>query len=161
RLEPLPATVVRAAPLPALQPGGAEFKALAATEPPAPPAVKGHKDTPAPGTIQLSTTRSKAVTVPVAEGVARDGLAKLLAPAPGAPPGLTVLSLEGIEFDHLPGVDYEVYVNLPEKAEPTPDSPHYAGTLTFFGLGHQAKEGHGAGRRPRYVKLAFPAGLRK
>lgn len=49
-----------------------------------------------------------------------------------------VLSVEGIEFDKIPGVVYEVYANLPEGALPDSQGPHYVGNLAFFGLG-----GHG------------------
>lgn len=47
------------------------------------------------------------------------------------------LDVEGIEFDQSPGAIYEIYLNLPEGAEPTHESPHYVGNLVFFGLEHK------------------------
>src|SRR6185436_17743873 len=61
-----------------------------------------------------------------------------------------------------PGVDYEVYLNLPQKARATPDSPHYLGALTFLGAGrHAGAHGHGAGKAPRFARFALPEALRK
>jgi tyrosinase len=53
-----------------------------------------------------------------------------------------VLNVEGVEIDRQPGAIYEIYVNLPEGAEATFESPHYVGNLTFFGVG----ESHDAGQ---------------
>jgi hypothetical protein len=60
--------------------------------------------------------------------------------APGAEPPATEgpalrLAIEDIRFDASPGRFYEVYLNLPDPKEATgPDSPYFAGTLSFFGL---------------------------
>jgi tyrosinase len=51
-------------------------------------------------------------------------------------PRRVVLSIEQINFDKNPGVGYEIYINLPEGEKPSYKSPHYAGTLHFFGLYH-------------------------
>jgi hypothetical protein len=77
------------------------------------------------------------------------------------------VSFEGIDFDHLPGVDYEVYLNLPEGARPSPTGPNYVGTLTFFGSRHSPSIGGAAGgaahahRTPIYDKLTVPAALQQ
>jgi hypothetical protein len=52
------------------------------------------------------------------------------------------LNLEDIDFDRIPGVTYEVYLNLPEGEEPSYYSPSYVGNLGFFGLRHEGPK-HG------------------
>jgi tyrosinase len=160
RLEPLPDKLVARAPFAAPAPGEQSIQPLAATAPAGRPAP--HPPKAGAGGIRLGTARHTVVTVPLAEGVKPQAVRDLLAPAPAARPGGAVLSLEGIELDQLPGVDYEVYLNLPEKAEPTPGSPHYLGALTFFGAGrHAGARGHGGPRAPQYARFALPEALRK
>lgn len=55
------------------------------------------------------------------------------------------LNVEGVEIDRQPGATYEIYVNLPEGAEATHESPHFVGNLTFFGVGEDHGEAHGEG----------------
>jgi hypothetical protein len=68
--------------------------------------------------------------------------------APKALPAPMALNLEGIDFDRIPGVTYEVYLNLPEGEEPSYHSPYYVGNLGFFGLmpEHRKGDDHAAGR---------------
>jgi tyrosinase len=161
-LEPLPKVVVAAVPGPRRAPDGPSIRALAATPAPPAPDLRPHKPKKSPPGITLTTTRSKVVTVPPAEGVKPARLQEAIAPAPGGGEGALLLSLEGITFDQLPGVDYQVYLNLPEKAEATPDSPYHVGTLTFFGHGHPpGAHGQRGARAPLYVKFAVPEALRK
>ena len=56
-----------------------------------------------------------------------------------ADPARVYLTVEGLEAERNPGVNYAVYVNLPADAEPETDDderllPYYAGALTFFGI---------------------------
>jgi tyrosinase len=44
------------------------------------------------------------------------------------------LNVEEIEGDRNPGVSYVVYADLEGGEPPDPDSPHYLGTLSFFGI---------------------------
>jgi tyrosinase len=44
------------------------------------------------------------------------------------------LNVEEIEAAHNPGVTYLVYADLEGGEAPHPDSPHYLGTLSFFGV---------------------------
>ena len=37
--------------------------------------------------------------------------------------------------------DFEVYLNLPNGEEPSPESKYYAGVMTFFGADHKHSEG--------------------
>jgi tyrosinase len=156
KLEPLPgALVARPAPPP---PGGG-FEPLAQVAVPARP---GAGTPAAPARVQLTTTRRQDVVLSPAEGLKPAKLRVELAPAPGGRAAAVVLSLEGIEFEQPPGVDYEVYLNLPQKAEPNVSSLHYVGALTFFGLKHRRSvHGPGAPGAPLYVKLALPERLRQ
>jgi len=159
RFEPLPGAVPVRVALPALPAGAETFKPLAATRSPEPPAPG--KDGPAPATVQLTTTKARSVSLPLSEGVKLGQVRDLIVPAPAGREAPVVLSLEGIEFEQPPGVDYEVYLNLPEKAKPSADDPHHVGALTFFGLKHrQGMQGHGA-PMPQYVKFNLPERLRK
>jgi len=45
-----------------------------------------------------------------------------------------ILRMNGISFDEVPGILYEVYVNLPEGTDASPQSPYYAGLLAPFGF---------------------------
>src|SRR5262249_1328544 len=60
--------------------------------------------------------------------------------------GRLILALEGISRRaRKPGdLYYEVYLNLPEGAEPDPKSPHFVGAVSFFGLSRHAGGKHGA-----------------
>jgi hypothetical protein len=78
--------------------------------------------------------------------------------------GVLQLSVEGIELHGPPGVYYDVYLGLPKDAKPTPDSPNYVGTITFFGRGHHGDAGHDdhhAVPKPFSVSLVVPPGLRQ
>jgi tyrosinase-like protein/polyphenol oxidase-like protein len=44
------------------------------------------------------------------------------------------LNVEEIEGEHNPGVSYLVYADLEGGEPPHPESPHYLGTLSFFGV---------------------------
>jgi tyrosinase len=44
------------------------------------------------------------------------------------------LSVEDIEGEANPGLLYGVYLNLPAGEPADPESPHYVGTLSFFGI---------------------------
>ncbi len=51
------------------------------------------------------------------------------------------LYVEGLEFGR-PGVFFEVYANLPERAAADPAGPHFVGTLSSFGpAGGETKAG--------------------
>jgi hypothetical protein len=78
----------------------------------------------------------------------------LLAPpeAAGTPAAISgrtgVLTLDGIAGTGVPGVSVQVYINLPEGAQPDFRSPYYIGTLGLFSLqpwdAEGPHEGHGA-----------------
>src|SRR5262249_51635344 len=122
---------------------------------------KPHAVPATPAGVQLTTTQRKVVTLPLVEALKPDQVRAFVAAKPAERRGELVLSLEGIEFDQLPGVDYEGYLNLPAKTPPNPDGPYYVGTLTFFGMKHpQGMPGHGAHKAPQHVKFAVSERLR-
>lgn len=45
-----------------------------------------------------------------------------------------LLRMKGISFDEVPGILYEIYVNLPEGEDASPRGPYYAGLLAPFGF---------------------------
>ena len=51
--------------------------------------------------------------------------------------GPVVLKFAGIALQRPVGLYYEVYVNKPANGATGPESPYYAGNLSFFGLGHR------------------------
>ena len=60
-----------------------------------------------------------------------------------------VLHLEGIDYDQNPGVNYEVYINLPLGQQPNYQSDYYVGGLGLFGLkphGHGGQTTHAQGQ---------------
>ncbi len=53
------------------------------------------------------------------------------------PKGKILVLTITVSFLKAPKGDYEVYLNLPEKEETTPESDHFAGFMTFFGADHE------------------------
>jgi hypothetical protein len=160
RLAKPPVAVARAPGLPDALPLRPVMRPLAAVKPtgaiPQPP----HGKDGMPGGIRLTTGKPTTVPLGLGADVAPGQVRAVLTATPKKRKGPLVLSLEGITFPHLPGVDYEVYLNVPKDVTPTPETPYYLGTLTFFGLQHAAgKGGHGA--RAQYVKFAVPEALRE
>lgn len=54
-----------------------------------------------------------------------------------------VLDLTNVVAEDQPDVYFEVYVGLPKRAMPRPDSPHYVGNIVFFGEGIRGEHHHG------------------
>jgi tyrosinase len=77
-----------------------------------------------PGGIELGAA---PVSVPVT-------LSQAEAAGTGGASGTTVLTLEGVRGEGVPGVLFEIYVNLPEGAQPDASSPYYVGNLSLFAL---------------------------
>lgn len=48
-----------------------------------------------------------------------------------------------VEAERQPGVVWEVYVGLPAKAEPNPESEFYVGNISLFGSGIRSQARHG------------------
>ena len=44
----------------------------------------------------------------------------------------TYLVLRGLTAENVPGIVYDVYVDLPRGVVPKADDPHYAGTINFY-----------------------------
>jgi tyrosinase len=158
RLEQVNEIVAKGPPAPAPARGGPTFEPLAATVSGRHPDKLPHP----PGTkaaIQLTTTKTSTLPIPLLEGVKAEQVRDMAKPAPGNAGTMLVL-LEGIDFDQPPGVDYEVYLNLPQGKKAVPDSQYYLGTLTFFGTRHPpGSKGHGAHAAPRNEAFAVPARL--
>ena len=51
-----------------------------------------------------------------------------------APEKNVFLVLKDVQAAAPPGVHYDVYLDLPEGAKPSHDSPNYVGTINFFGV---------------------------
>ena len=51
--------------------------------------------------------------------------------------GPVVLKFAQIALERPIGLYYEVYINKPATGPTGPDSPYYAGNISFFGLGHR------------------------
>jgi hypothetical protein len=56
--------------------------------------------------------------------------------------GNLILTIEGIKFDTPPGVNYQVYINLPKNEVPDYKSPYFVGNLTFFVERHAGDAEH-------------------
>jgi tyrosinase len=97
-----------------------------------PPEMVGASEKPVTLTAATSATT-------VAVGEPKGPAARDVA-APGAEPH-TYLRLDDIGGDVNPGLVYGVYLNLPDGEEPTEESAHYAGALSFFGIERSATDG--------------------
>ncbi len=53
------------------------------------------------------------------------------------------LVLQNVEAAAAPGVVYNVYLDLPQGASPSPESPNYVGTINFFGVTMIGADMHG------------------
>jgi hypothetical protein len=154
KLEPAPPAVASIAALPAAARAGRTFMPLAATAKPGKADVKPH-ELMTPAGIQLSTAKSLTVPIPAVKDVAPERLHGLLTGKPEDGKGAVIVSIEGVEFAQLPGVDYEVYLNLPANAKPSPESPYHIGTMTFFGRHPEAGTGHAKHAAPVNFKFAI------
>ncbi|MEY2441110.1 MAG: tyrosinase [bacterium] len=75
------------------------------------------------------TSAATSIAVSAPAGPAADRTEESLGPAPSV-----YLNVENIEGEANPGLLYGVYVNLPDDEPPDPDGPHFAGTMSFFGI---------------------------
>jgi tyrosinase len=140
------------------------LRPLAATPAPKPsmmpPSGQTHAGMALAG-IQLKNSASQTIALPLAPGLTPAQFrAALTSKAEGK--GDLILALEGVEFEQMPGVYYEVYLGLPKDEKPNSEGPYYLGSLTLFGLKHHGPaQGHGAKQPPRTVSFAIPSRLRK
>lgn len=87
--------------------------------------------------VELAT---KTVTVPIPiQGTARPQIEASMAPSSKTRLALTV---EGINYDKVPGVNYEVYVGLPMGMQPSHKSVYFVGNLTSFDFGLAGSQLH-------------------
>jgi tyrosinase len=142
---------------------GQVFKALAATAAPARhPGEAPHAPGAGPAAVRLGTTRTQTVPVPLFQDTRPEQVRALAGAKPAQRKFDLLLSLEGIEADQLPGVDYDVYLNLPAGAKASPENPYHVGALTFFGTTHlPGTPGHAAHKAPRRVAFAISPELLK
>jgi tyrosinase len=135
---------------------GRSIRLLAETSAPAMAKIgKPHRMDANP--IRLGETKAKEVALPLPETLKarqfRDALGEKSEEA-----GVLHLSVEGIQFQDPPGVYYDVYLGLPKDTAPTPESPYYLGTITFFGMAHGHETGHASGGHAR--RRAFTVSFR-
>ncbi len=72
-----------------------------------------------------------------------------------APPPSVYLNVENIEGDANPGLLYGVFVNLPEGEPPDPDGPHFAGTMSFFGIESTTEDDDDREEAPHGLRHVF------
>jgi len=88
--------------------------------------------------LELSSSPSR-LEMPLSAGAR----ARLLQALSQAGPGAVALRFDGVRTVAQPGCYYEIYLDLPERAPEEaagahalgPESPHYVGNLSLFGLG--------------------------
>ncbi len=90
--------------------------------------------------------KPEVVSFPIEIKDLRPRLAPLVESANDA----VLLELDDVVAEKQPGVVWEVYVGLPEGAQPDPKSPYYVGSLSLFGAGVRS-EAHGAFKPARFV----------
>ena len=71
------------------------------------------------------------------------------------PPTSVYLNVENIEGDANPGLLYGVYINLPESEPPDPDGPHFAGTMSFFGIETTTEDDDDREEAPHGLRHSF------
>ena len=87
--------------------------------------------------VQLGT---RPVRLPLRDGGGAAAFAEEI------PEGLrTYVKIEDFAAQAQPGVVYNVYLGLPEGADPAESDRHLVGTINFFGAVPHGDEGHGAG----------------
>ena len=73
------------------------------------------------------------------------------------------LELDNVVADRSPGASWDVYLGLPPKAEPNPESPYFVGTVSLFSAGVRSHH-HGKFTPERFTfpaNRAILAGLRE
>ena len=68
------------------------------------------------------------------------------------------LELDDVEAERPPGVVWGVYIGLPTKAAPDPESPYYVGNVVLFGSGIRS-EAHGE-FKPAHFAFAISRAIR-
>jgi tyrosinase len=86
------------------------------------------------------TLREERVSFPVEVRQVRDRLRRVAQSRTET----LVLDLEDVTAERPPGVAFEVYVGLPEGAEPDPSSPHFVGQFALFSTGVRSRSHHGS-----------------
>jgi hypothetical protein len=71
------------------------------------------------------------------------------------PPPSVYLNVENIEGEANPGLLYGVYVNLPADEPPDPDGPHFAGTMSFFGIESSTEDDDDREEAPHGLRHVF------
>jgi len=71
------------------------------------------------------------------------------------PPPSVYLNVENIEGEANPGLLYGVYVNVPAGEPPDPDGPHFAGTMSFFGIESSTEDDDDREEAPHGLRHVF------
>lgn len=74
--------------------------------------------------------------------------------------GQLMLSLQGIQLAHQPGVYFEVYLGLGDDETPNPNSQSFLGTLSFFAAMHHSSTHAGPSKPLHPEMLRVPSELR-
>jgi hypothetical protein len=88
----------------------------------------------APIVLEATRTRVEIEPGPQAEGALRSALETPERAAAAAAPERVVLVLDDVETPEQVGPYYEIYLNLPEEAEPEADTPYFVGSLGLFAM---------------------------
>lgn len=91
----------------------------------------GHDDSTTKAISLMSATPTEVAVSPVNEAAGKE--LRLLAKDSKQQ---FVLALNEIELQGPTAAYYDVFLNRPANEEAAPESPHYAGVVTFFGLDH-------------------------
>jgi tyrosinase len=130
--------------LPAPAPAAAEKELIAMTDGERPAEMIGAVEEPV---VLAGAARAKASVKLAAPRRPRE--AGLIDSAPA-----TYLHIEDVVGEANPGLLYGIYVNLADGDEANPDSPHFAGTVSFFGIEVASGEGEGE-EAPHRLHYAF------
>lgn len=88
----------------------------------------------APIVLEATRTRVEIEPGPQAEGALQGVLEMPERAAAAAAPERVVLVLDDVETPEQVGPYYEIYLNLPEEAEPDPDTEYFVGSLGLFAM---------------------------
>jgi hypothetical protein len=139
------------------------FAADEVSPPPPPPPPSGPPTPPAGREPELVGASDRAVQLAGAPASVEvqldrrtvDARSREFAADEAEQPARVYLNLEDIEADQNPATAYEVFVSLPSRSGAVTDTPHYVGSVSFFGIEHMKRTGRQAGAPPHGFRRTF------
>lgn len=109
--------------------------------------------------VPLDVTKIQRIGIKLTGDVNASQRARDVLAQPVGASGEAVVLIEGVQLLHQPSVYFDLYLGLPDNVTPSPDSPYYLGSISFFGQGQHLQH-HRVNRRLQPFTFRVPERLR-